>query len=730
MALRTIQTNFSTGEIDPAMLMRPESGAYQNGLKRARNIALMNTGGGEARDGFLTMAQVTAPGRVITFEFNTRERYMFVLQDEAIEFFRVMEDFSVVDLGRQTGKIWTEDVIWEITFAQLGDIMILCHPLMKTQVVRRTGLTTFEVVDFAFDLTPDESKLFQPYFKFAPDSLTLTASASTGSITLTASDDWFLADHVGVRFRMFQTEMTITAVTSPTEATATVHGRIRGRYGSNPMRTTNGSNVVEVTHVLHGLSSGASITLIGCNDVGGIAGTAINGTRTITVIDENTYSVVAGASATLSTDGGGPNVSYEITGVPVRGWDEAVFSPVNGYPAAVTFHDQRLWLGGSPERPQALWASTIARYFDFGIRDGTEADSIQITLGGEIAEIRHLLSNRHLQIFTRTNEFYAPQVEGFTLTPDMSVQRQTPYGASAVRPVPFDGATMFVQASQTAVREFLYDDGQRAYEAGSISLAASHLIKKPFDIAVLHGTRDRPEQYAFLLNEDGSLAVFMSARVEQLAGWAPWDICGGYQDTIKALCEIDNRLFVLTERAGSYWLELYGKEAGGLDGAVVLENATAQAAWALPARYANREVHVIELDDAGAPRLYLGHYEVGAGGELETETPAKKIAVGYEPVVAMRTLPPYVEDRRGSMLSEKTRIAEVIMTLDQTLSFTVRGQRLILRETNQDQSDAPGAFTGRQRYSLLGWSRDPGIEISRAVPMPMRILGLVQKVLV
>lgn len=730
MSARTIQTNFSTGEIDPTMLMRPESGAYQNGLWRAKNVALLNTGGGEAREGFLTLAGVHCDGRLIAFEFNRAERYLFVLQDQAIEIFRVLEDFSVDYLGRQTGMIWTDAVLWELNFAQLGDVMIICHPLMKTQVIRRTSLVDFDVVDFAFDETGDGSRLFQPYFKFAPPALTLTPSGSTGSITVTASDDWFEAGHVGVRFRIFQTEMTIDSVVSATQATATVHGRIRGRYDANPMRTENGSNVVEVTHVLHGLPDGASVTIIGCNEVGGITGAQINGSRTITVIDENTYSIVSGGTATLSTDGGGPNVSYEVDGIALRNWDEAVFSPINGYPGACAFHDDRLWFGGSPERPQGLWSSTIGRYFDFGIRDGNDNDSVQITLGGEIAEIRHLMSNRHLQIFTRTNEFYAPQVEGFTLTPDMSVQRQTPYGASTVRPVAFDGATLFVQASQTAVREFLYDDGQRAYEAGSISLAASHLIKKPYDIAVVHGTRERPEQYAFLLNEDGTMAVFMSARVEQLAGWAPWSTNNEYPDRFEAVCEIDNRLYVLATRGEECWLELYGSEAAGLDGAAILESAEPTAEWTLPARYAERMVHVIKVDENNRPLLYLGRHEVSATGEIVADGEADRIAVGYDPGVLMRTLPPYIEDRRGSMLSEKTRVAEVIMTLDQTLAFSVRGQRLILRQTNQDQNDPPEPFSGRQRYSLLGWSREPSVEISRAVPMPMRILGLIQKVIV
>jgi hypothetical protein len=725
-----LQTNFSAGEVDPTMLMRVEAGAYVNGARRLRNVGLMNTGGFEDRPCFSDVTGLNGRSRLIGFEFSVRERYVFAFQHQAVQIFRVDEDWNVLPVGTIAGRPWTGDVLYELTHAQLADVMVICHPLMKTQVIKRTGLMAFTATDLAYDATADGTRVYQPYYKFEDDAVTLTPSAASGSITLTASSPIFKAGHVGVRFRIFQTEMTINSLTSASVANATVHGIIRGKYLANPFRTTSGSAWVDVTHVMHGLTSGATVTISGANDVGGITAANLNGARTISVIDENTYSIGASAVSTISTDGGGPNVQFAVAGTPLRGWDEAVFSPVNGYPAAVCFHDQRLWFGGSPERPHGLWGSSVARYFDFGIREGRDTDSIQITLGGDIAEIRHLVSNKHLQIFSRTGEFFAPQQEGSTLSPSMAVSKQTPYGCAAVAPKEFDGATLFLQASLTAVREYLFEDSTRAYAAGAISLAAPHLIKKPYDLAVLHGTRERAEQYAFLVNEDGTLAVFFSARVEQLNGWCSWDLGKGHaDDRFESVCEIDNRLFACTLRADGYRLELMGQEAATLDGSVRLSAGSPQANWTLPARYAGRTVKVVECGGDGCRgRLYLGEYLVGPGGALALDNPSAHIVAGYEPELYAKTLPPAIESRNGTLVSQIARICEAIITFDSTLAVSVAGQRLILRQVNQDQSVAPARFTGRRKFSMLGFSREPGVEVIRSVPLPMRLLGLVTKV--
>jgi hypothetical protein len=77
------------------------------------------------------------------------------------------------------------------------------------------------------------------------------------------------------------------------------------RLGANPLAVTNLSPTVVVTHVGHGLSTGASVKVFGAVAVGGITP---NGTFTVTALGADSYSFTFGSNATSTATGGGTNV--------------------------------------------------------------------------------------------------------------------------------------------------------------------------------------------------------------------------------------------------------------------------------------------------------------------------------------------------------------------------------------------------------------------------------------
>ena len=66
----------------------------------------------------------------------------------------------------------------------------------------------------------------------------------------------------------------------------------------NPLRTSDGSSTVEVTHLAHGYAGGETVVIEDASAVGGINTGSLNGTRTVAgIIDENTWYFTAGGSA-------------------------------------------------------------------------------------------------------------------------------------------------------------------------------------------------------------------------------------------------------------------------------------------------------------------------------------------------------------------------------------------------------------------------------------------------
>ena len=79
--------------------------------------------------------------------------------------------------------------------------MIIVHENFVPQVIQRIGSTTFTRIAFGFEVSGNGEDVFQPYFKFADDSITLdisTASAGSG-VTVTASSSYFTSSYVGMK---------------------------------------------------------------------------------------------------------------------------------------------------------------------------------------------------------------------------------------------------------------------------------------------------------------------------------------------------------------------------------------------------------------------------------------------------------------------------------------------------------------------------------------------------
>lgn len=75
--------------------------------------------------------------------------------------------------------------------------------------------------------------------------------------------------------------------------------------GTNPISTTNTSNVVTVIQANHGYSNGTAIIIGGVTtEIGGIPTVQINGSHTITVANSNAYTFVVSNVATSSASGG------------------------------------------------------------------------------------------------------------------------------------------------------------------------------------------------------------------------------------------------------------------------------------------------------------------------------------------------------------------------------------------------------------------------------------------
>tara|TARA_R110002167_G_scaffold14097_4_gene57745 strand:- start:117 stop:2609 length:2493 start_codon:yes stop_codon:yes gene_type:complete len=538
-----------------------------------------------------------------------------------------------------------------------------------------------------------------------------------------AGGNYANSKHVGVTLLYHNSEILITSVQSGTQAIGTVLDSLFVQLKANALKTISGSATVEVTHVNHGMRVGDSVTLSECAAVGNISTSNLNGARTITgIIDDNHYTFTAGGSANASIDGGGsPKVT---SAAPTTDWAEQSYSDLRGFPSAITFHQNRLCFAGTIAQPDTIWMSKSASYYNFDTGDANDSDSIHLTASiGEVQQIRHLVSNRDLQVFTASSEMYVPAFQDKPITPtNAQVRRQTPFGSDSIRPQVLDGATIFVQAGGSIVREYLFTDTEEAYTAVPVSSLSSHLIDTPVEMNTFYGAVDRSESYVFVRNASGKMAVFNSNRAEQRAGWAEFTSQGLFHSTVT----IDDRVFAnvafpMGNDTTRYVLCEFKADSNMDMDKTYTATSSNNGIFTVSADFENGAVvNVVSGNN------YIGEFTVAGGVVNVSAVEGLNTAeIGYKFDVTLTTNPIDTNTQGGPVSGKIRSLASVVVDLNSTLSISVNGANLVIRQVTDDMSNEQAAFTGRKEFRLMGYSRTPQITISQSAPLPLQVNGLI-----
>jgi len=216
-----ILTNFTSGELSPLLDGRVDLSRYYNGVKKLENFLIMPHGGVTRTPGTYFVAEVkdsSKKTRLIPFQFSTEQAYILEFGDQYIRFY--MNGGQILDGGSpyEISTPYQESELFELQFAQEADVMWIVHPNHKPRKLSRTGHTAWTLSEVEF--------INGPYLPDNTTSTTITPSATTGSITLTASSNIFQPQHVGALWRIKTGYVKITAYTSGTQVSADVKSEL------------------------------------------------------------------------------------------------------------------------------------------------------------------------------------------------------------------------------------------------------------------------------------------------------------------------------------------------------------------------------------------------------------------------------------------------------------------------------------------------------------------------
>jgi hypothetical protein len=701
----TPKTTFGSGELSPAFTARSDTQQYRDGAKKIRNMRLLNSGALTRRPG--SRLEATLPGEavVFSFDFSPSQRYFLAFSDGRMDAYFV----DGTSAGNVTGAPWTTAQLDDLRFLHSGDVVFVCHQDFMPRLVRRTGASSWSLETFSFDTGPGKLTR-QPFYKFGDPNTNLRPDAATGTgVPLVATQDLFVASHVGVRFRWGSGEFEITAVTDAQNATCDI---------KQDLPPTQDLDVGSTSGFFRGeIVSGTQTSAKGeITDV--ISGTKLKVTLTETL-----------EPFTTSDDLVGPNKSTNITNTfsvkPAAwgNWREQMFSDVRGYPKCVTLHRSRLCFGGHKELGNALITSRAGSFYDFELGDQGDADPIFELLGNnDNTDIEHLVSAEDLIVLSRQAAYYVAPVTGQVFSPqNIAINLIDNVGSGAAHPGILDGQVMYADDTGRRVNTLRpTGDVTSSWSAGNMSLLSDHLIRTPVQTAHAGYFRPSPERYSFFVNgDDGTMAVLHYIAAENVLGWTLWETDGEY----RSVSEADGSVAAVVKReiggSTTWTLEVFDPDLT-LDAAEQFASADDTLGF-----YTDQDVRVTAADG----QRDLGAHAVDGSGNISVDTAVSgPFEAGLFFAPQLTPLPPATTVSGISILTRIRRINKVGVTVLDSGRYGVDTDFTSSYRVGEDLSAPPPLRSETQRFSLLGRSREPTFEVTQDAAVPLTISALSMEV--
>jgi hypothetical protein len=403
---------------------------------------------------------------------------------------------------------------------------------------------------------------------------------------------------------------------------------------------------------------------------------------------------------------------------------EDVWSAGKGYPRSVTFHEGRLYFGGSKSRPSTIWGSKVGLFFDFDPTEGLDDDAVEATLDtNTFNAIVDIISGRDLQVFTTGGEFYVPQNGLDPVTPtNFFVKTASRNGIKeGVRVQQLESGTLFVQRQGKSLNEFAYTDTQLTYVTQKISLLAGHLLRTPTRMALRRSVATDENDLLLITNaDDGMMAVFSLLRAQNVIAPSEFiTVDGSFVDVGVDISTI----YVVVKRNVNGTFQ-YFVEAFDNDLLTDCAKTGGAAASVSMSHVATETVNVI-LDGS----VQANQAVPGGGTVTFPRSSTTKFEVGLPISVKAVTMPVDLKLQTGTRIGFKKRIVEVNALVASTQHMKINTIEVPFRAFGDILDEAVDEYTGTKTiHGLLGYTTEGKITIEQDVPLKMTLLGLEYKV--
>ena len=767
MRAAPIQTAFNGGELSPLVAGRVDVAKYANGCERMQGFMPTIQGPAIARPGLRYVAEVKDSAKrtwMMRFERSADDSYAIELGDGYARFYTDHGQVQVSgvaayngatayvagDLAESAGinyycilattgnappnatywyalsgtiyeiptpytaaQLTNADGSFALRFAQTGDVIYMTLGDVPPYALSRYGATRWTCAKVAFSPPPFKA--------LNTTATTIYASATTGSVTLTASAATFSAARVGEYIYLGEKDVRDVAQWEAGKA-----------VGAGVLRRSDGKNYLSLNAATTGgtkptHSSGAAYD--------GDAGVQWQfqdpgyGWAQITAYTDTTH-VTATVVSQIPAGATG-------AGNPTTRWAFQAWNATDGYPTNVTFFRERLTFA----RDSTLWFSVAADFQNFATEIAgvisADAGFERTIVSDRVNAIRWLSPGDVLLVGTLGDEWAI--VEATTTDPfgpaNCKTKRQSVYGSSLVAPVRVGSDTLFVQKAGRKVRAMAFRFEEDGFESPDITVFAEHVTKSG---VIDSAFQQEPWSVVWCARSDGVLVGLTFNRDQDVVAWHPHPLTGGVCESVECIPAPDvsrDDLWVIVRYTINGATRRYIAFLEQQD-----EDGTDQADWAYsdmmstydgaPATtingldYLEGQLVWVLVDGARHPDRTV------YGGAIELQLPGSKVQVGLPSPAYLETMNLEAGGEGGTAQGKIKRVHLVTVRLHRSLGGQAGPDDSNLTELRYrspfvPMGSAPPPYTGDVDVE---WPGDYGgratVVVKKDRPMPVTVVAV------
>ena len=419
-----------------------------------------------------------------------------------------------------------------------------------------------------------------------------------------------------------------------------------------------------------------------------------------------------------------------------KDFQQSSWSVKSGYPSCAGFFEDRLVFAGSKTEPQTFWTSKTGDYYNFGTSiPALDNDAVTATLnGGQMNGIKAIIAFGEMILLTAGGE-YKVTGNGKPITGENVLSQAQEYrGISDVLPVTVGSRIVYLQQQGSIIRDLAYSYDVDKYTGDDLNLLASHLFERHKITSMTY--QQTPNSIVWCTRDDGVLLGLTYLKEQDVYAWHQHSTAHGKFINVCSISgQQEDELYCVVERDGSYFverMEMREKSAEPQDqyfvdcGVTVSGNTKTNEVTGLD-HLEGYEVAIL-ADGNVQPRQTV------TDGKITLRRAYSKIHVGLPIHSEMQTLPLEFNAEDGTFMSRKKRVSALMVMFKDSrggLYGIGNGPKNEFKWRSTEKWDAPiDLFTGKKKMPLpqTTWSDTVMVTITQDDPLPLTILSLVPQI--